>query len=169
MTTSEIADVVLAVVNAALFIYLLWLTRRYARATDGLLEMTRTASYGSVYIWATDLLSEPKRVEARDTVIKDLPKYKGTLKDMPPDLRKAFDETCRTYDAIGAAGLNGMLPHEIIVREWGDSIIKTYEPCARFLTELREERGPLFWNDFPRLYKKALEVWERPSPSRPSA
>lgn len=162
MTVSELAswaNVVVALLNAGLFIWLLLLTRRYARATDGILSTTRTASYGTVYIWATARLSEPERVRMRNTVITELPKYEGTFKAMPDELRIPFEETCRTYDAVGIAGLNGMLPPEIIAREWGNSIIKTHEACERFLKELRQERGQMFWNNFSELYHVAKKVW----------
>jgi len=162
MTASELASVgqvAMAVVNAGLFVWLIIVTKRYARATDGLLSTTRTASYGTVFIWATERLSQPERVKMRNTVIADLPRYTGTLKDMPDTLKIPFEETCRTYDVVGVAGLNGMLPPEIIAREWGNSIIRTHEACERFLRELRSERGEMFWNNFTELYRVAKKVW----------
>ena len=162
MTASELAswaNVAVAVVNVGLFVWLVAVTSRYAKATDGLLSTTRTASYGAVFIWATECLSEPERVKMRNTVITELPKYGGTLRAMPDTLRVPFEATCRIYDAVGIAGFNGMLPLEIIAREWGNSVIRTHEACERFLKELRQERGEMFWNNFTELYNVAKRVW----------
>ena len=162
MTAGELAswaNVVIAVVNGALFVWLVLITRRYAKATDGLLVTTRTASYGSVYIWAAERLSQLGRVEMRNTVITELPQYHGPVTSMPENLRIPFEETCRTYDLIGIVGFNGMLPLEIIAREWGNSIIRTHDACERFLKELREVRGQMFWNNFTELYLMAKKEW----------
>jgi hypothetical protein len=162
MTLTELASwsqVVVTAINSCLFIWLVVITRRYARATGGLLDTTRTASYGTVYIWAADMLSKPECVKARSTVMNELPKYKGTLEEMPDDLKVPFELTCRTYDLVGIAGENGMLPPEIIAREWGNSIINTHDASERFLKKLREDRGEMFWDNFTKLYGVAKRVW----------
>lgn len=154
------ANVVFVAISVAIYTYLAVITRYYANTTQQILEASKTASYAQIYIWATERLSDPSRVKMRRMVIEELPKYDGSLNDVPDYLRNAFEETCRTYDLIGSAGRNGMFPLELIVRESGDSIIKTHKACEPFLKELRKDRGELFWDDFTELAKIAKENWK---------
>ena len=158
---------ILAVINALLVLWIAILTRRYAEATEKILrasqeslETLRTSTYGTTYTWAANLLSSDKMVKHRRKVMQELPKFLNNIEGMSADLRESFEKVCRTYDLVGIAGHNGMLPHQIIAREWGDSIIKTHEACDRFLQELRKERGDMFWNNFTELYQEAKKVWK---------
>lgn len=163
MTIGEMAswaNVVFVALSVAVYIWLAIITRAYTKATEHILETTRTASYGSMYVWAAERLSEPGRVSQRHRVMKELPTFQGSFDDLPDDLREAFEETCRTYDLIGIAGLNGMFPLEIVAREWGDSIIQTHIVCERLLRELRNKRGEMFWNNFTELERVSQREWK---------
>lgn len=155
------ANVFVAGINALLYILLLWLTNRYARSTDGILKITSTSAGASVFTWAYTLLSDKERIVKRRIVIEELPEYKGSLSDMPPVLRDAFEETCRSYDAVAIACSIAELSHETIAKEAGNSIIRSYEASERFIAELQQERGPMFWNGFRELYKEAKLVWNQ--------
>jgi hypothetical protein len=73
-------------------------------------------------------------------------------------LKDTFEKVCRTYDLVGIAGHNKMLPHNIIAAEWGNSIIRVHELCEPYLEELRKNRGPAFWNNFSQLYAESVKV-----------
>ncbi|WP_133794445.1 DUF4760 domain-containing protein [Actinokineospora alba] len=83
----------------------------------------------------------------------------GTYESMDQSLKEKFEKVCRTYDLVGIAGHNKMLPHGIIVTEWGNSIIRLHELCQPYLDELRQERGPAFWNNFSQLYAESVKTW----------
>ena len=155
-----------AAINAGI-IWLAFTTKRYAdtterilKANENTLNVLKTSLHGSVYTWAADLLSNKTLLKHRSNVILNLPVFDGDFNEMPNDLKESFEAVCRTYDLVGIAGHNKMLPHMIIAKEWGDSIIKSYEPCKRHIEYLRAERGPMFWNNFSELYKESLEIWK---------
>ena len=77
---------------------------------------------------------------------------------MEDSLKDTFEKVCRTYDLVGIAGHNKMLPHNIIAAEWGNSIIRVHELCEPYLEELRKNRGPAFWNNFSQLYAESVKV-----------
>lgn len=156
-----------AIINVVIVFCLAWTTKRYADATDSILrtnentlKVLQISLHGSVYTWAADLLSRDEILAHRKNVFNNLPGFEGNLDEMPDDLRKSFKVVCRTYDLVGIAGHNKMLPHKIIAKEWGDSIIKSYEACRRHIDYLRIERGPMLWNNFSELYKEAKEIWQ---------
>lgn len=148
-----------AVLNVIVLLWLTRITRHYAKATHDALEIMRTSSYGTAYAWASDLLSNQEAVDNRrklfDADMSKYPKYK----DLPGDLRAAFEDCCRRYDCVAILGQNRMLPHLIIAREWGYSIIRSYEICKPFIRHYQEERGTMFWNNFEQLYRVAKEEW----------
>jgi hypothetical protein len=50
------------------------------------------------------------------------------------------------------------LPLEILARNWGASVVKCEMIARRLISDLREENGELWWDDFLRLaaYSKHL-------------
>lgn len=164
---TEIVIALSAVVNAAIIIWLAVTTKRYAdtterisRANESTLEVLKTSLHGSVYTWAADLLSSKVLLTHRSNVFNNLPNFTGNYDEMPEDLKESFEAVCRTYDLVGIAGHNKMLPHMIIAKEWGDSIIKSYEACKRHIEFQRIQRGPMFCNNYSELYKEALTIWK---------
>lgn len=144
-------------------------TERYASTTEDILSETRKsnetlklASYAHAYTWAANMLSDKDLIKYREKIMLELDSYNGSVDEMPAGLREAFEQVGRTYDLVGIAGHNGMLPYEIIAKEWGDSIIKTHEKCERFLLEFRlpEKRGPMFWDNYTELYRTAKRIWK---------
>ncbi|MGI5499355.1 DUF4760 domain-containing protein [Lentzea sp. CA-135723] len=95
-------------------------------------------------------------------MFRDLGAYRetgGTYEDMGAELKEKFERVCRTFDLVGIAGHNGMLPHNIIAAEWGNSIVRLHELCEPYLEEIRRVRGPDFWNNFSQLYRESLRIW----------
>jgi hypothetical protein len=156
-----------SVINVLIVWKIAQLTERYAKATDNILKANqesvdtmRQASYGTTFVWVSELLSSKEILLCRRKVMEELPNYHGTLEDILSELRESFEQTCRTYDLAGIAGLNGMLPYEIIVKEWGNSIIRTYEACEPYIETLRKDRGKMYWNNFTELYEESKNIWE---------
>lgn len=165
-----------AVVNLCVVALLTRITARYERSTAAIsednhrlmaaaeesLRVSRTASYGAVYTWAADLLSERTAIEKRRLLFRELPEFNGSVFEMRErnlPLWDAFEDVCSRYDLVGIAGHNDMLPHGIVAKEWGNSIIELHEICAKYLAEYRAKRGDWFWNNFTELYREAKSVW----------
>lgn len=128
-----------------------------------LARIARRNAIGSVFIWAADLLSNDESVKARRELFRDLRIHRetsGTHKEMEPSLRENFEKVCRTYDLVGIATHNKMLPHGIIATEWGNSIIELHELCEPYLNSIRKERGSDFWNNFSQLYIESVRIWK---------
>jgi hypothetical protein len=162
----EIITAVATAINVLLVLWIALITKRYADSTENILnanreslETLRKTMHGSTFTWAADLLSSTEMIIHRRKLFEELPGYKENLLTMPPDLRDAFEHVCRTYDLVGIACHNGMLSHEIIAKEWGNSLIRLHELCNRHLSELRADRGKIFWNNFTELYESAKKVW----------
>jgi|GEM_PF-6814407 len=163
---SEIIIAVATAINVLLVLWIALITKRYADSTEKILnanreslETLRKTMHGSTFTWAADLLSSAEMIRHRRKLFEELPAHKGNLQGMPQDLRDAFEQVCRSYDLVGIACHNGMLSHEIIAKEWGNSLIRLHEICNRHLAELRADRGIMFWNNFTELYESAKKVW----------
>lgn len=130
-----------------------------------LARIARRNAIGSVFTWAADLLSNDDMVRTRREVFHELTAHRdradGTYENMDAALKEKFEKVCRTYDLVGIAGHNKMLPHNIIAAEWGNSVIRLHELCDPYLKELRRDRGPMFWNNFTQLYEESRRIWTR--------
>jgi hypothetical protein len=126
-----------------------------------LARTARRNAIGSVFTWAADLLSRDTVVRARKDIFQNLKSHHerdGTYENMDESLKESFEIACRTYDLVGIAGHNGLLPRNIIAAEWGDSIIRLHELCEPYLHELRRTRGPDFWDNFSQLYAESIRM-----------
>jgi hypothetical protein len=49
----------------------------------------------------------------------------------------------------------GMLPKELIIDSWGNSLYSSWPIVRPLIDEYRKKRGPNFWDDYERLSKEA--------------
>ena len=95
-------------------------------------RIARKNAIGSVFIWSANLLSSEEAVQAcREVFIKlgMQPEDKRTLGHLDDSLRENLEHVCRTYDLVGIASHNNLLPRKVIAKEWGNSIIQLHEIC----------------------------------------
>jgi len=70
--------------------------------------------------------------------------------------KKIVDMVCHNYDIVGMIAAWGMLPKEIIVDSWCDSIRRLWAICEPRVEEQRKRRKALeLWDDFQWLAKEA--------------
>jgi hypothetical protein len=74
------------------------------------------------------------------------------------DQRKTVERVAQNYDVIGIMVRYGMLPREIILDSWGNSIWECWAAADEFLEHRKRERGnKSFWNDFKLLADEAVQ------------
>ncbi len=69
--------------------------------------------------------------------------------DLLQEERDAIDEVCQAFDVVGMMARWGMVPKEIILDNWSDSLRRLWPICERRVISERERRkAPEFWDDF---------------------
>jgi hypothetical protein len=121
--------------------------------------LSRTAD-ASVFKTAVDILQSDGIRRARGVVMQ-LPRYvNGTSWDMLEIVEA--EKVCQSYDSVGLLVKWHLLPAEMIVDSWGDSLIKTWKILQPLVNEYRVVRqAPETWDDFEYLVKEALAYRER--------
>lgn len=80
------------------------------------------------------------------------------LKDWNRNDRIQADVASAAYDLVGILGRPGVVPPDMIIDNWGDSVIKCYKAAKPLIEEYRvtDRRGEHFWDDFEWLYNQAI-------------
>jgi hypothetical protein len=136
--------------------------RRQLSAMQGQLETARLASQSQNILTVINFLQQSQVHDARRTLIglTSIPFEQWTLEE-----RTAVDKACGSYDVAGILVKQGIVPKEIIIDNWGDSIKKCHNAAEPLIAEYRkpDQRGPNFWDDFEWLYheveKSPLWKW----------
>jgi hypothetical protein len=72
--------------------------------------------------------------------------------------RQAAEEVCVAYDMAGILIRRGIIPEEIIIENWGESIRKCHEAATELLQDARKQFGEQFWDDFSWLASRVRDV-----------
>jgi hypothetical protein len=75
--------------------------------------------------------------------------------------RQAAEEVCVAYDMAGILVRRGIIPEELIVENWGESIRKCHEAAAELLQDSRQQYGEQFWDDFSWLESRVRDAEEK--------
>lgn len=106
------------------------------------------------FSYCVNLLQDPEVVKARGIVFEYAEKSSGT--SLTTETTDAIDLVCRTYDVVGMIAQWGMVPKEIILDSWCDSIRRIWPICEPRVQERRnKQKAPEFWDDFEWLYREA--------------
>jgi hypothetical protein len=117
------------------------------------LRETQKATYAQTFYVATARLQDEKTREDRKVVfqLKNKPVAQWTTDEIA-----AAERVCQTYDTIAVMVRNGMLPKNIILEHWGNSMSKIWFIVSPLILQYRSERNfPGHWDDFEWL---ALQV-----------
>lgn len=110
------------------------------------LKAMQKASLSQNVLTLIDFLQKPGLPEARKELIEVSGEKHPDSWDK--DERTRAERVCATYDIAGILIQQGIVPKEIIVDNWGDSIKKCYNAASKLIKEVREERGVDYWDDF---------------------
>ena len=61
-------------------------------------------------------------------------------------------------DVVGIMVRNKMIDVKMVIKEWRDSLIKSYEHAQPMITDYRKSNDNDFWDDFQWLYDRAKEI-----------
>jgi len=101
------------------------------------LRAMRSASTAQNILSVINYLQDPAIREARRLVLTDL-KGKPVASWTEADRRMA-SHVYATYDMAGILIQRGLVPKDLFVSNWGESIVKCYEILEPFLTELHTD------------------------------
>jgi hypothetical protein len=142
--------------------------RLYGAARDQInaaqkqLEASREATRTQSLLTAITFLQQDRIHEARSHLIAKGP---GTFSSWDAEERRSADIALGTYDIIAILCRRNVIPTEVIVDNWGDSIINCREKAFELVAYYRfpAERGPAFWDDLDWLYTlcKARPLWKK--------
>lgn len=111
------------------------------------------ASTASSYVEIFKFLQEDSMREARRLLLEDL--VKKDFKDWLPKEKMMAEKVCAAYDVMGVMVRKRFIGKHFIIEGWCDSIVKCWEAAKLMIEEYRKNRGPDFWIEFERIYKKA--------------
>jgi hypothetical protein len=132
--------------------YVYW---RQLVAMRGQQSATREAIETQSVIEIIQFLQQPGQRQARK-ILRGLigtPYEAWTEKD-----RQAAEEVCVAYDMAGILIRRGIIPEQIIVENWGDSVKRCHEAAAELLLDSRKQWGEQFWDDFSWLASRIRET-----------
>jgi len=119
------------------------------------LREIRKGTVAQAFSTAASILNEEKVRLARRTLIGN------SESDFTKWTKKEIDDgeiVCFNYDIVGIMVRNKIVDEKMVIKEWRDSIIKSYEHAQPMITTYRKSNGNDFWDDFQRLYNRAKET-----------
>jgi hypothetical protein len=145
VAVGAIGTVVTSVVIAVSVGFLLWQVRELRRAT-----------YAQVFANVVRVLQEEEVRKARRILfgLKGRPLEKWTEEE-----RLTAERVCQSYDSVGIMVRIGLLPKAIVTRNWGDSLVRSWDAARPLVSYYRVERpDPELWDDFEWLAKEASQA-----------
>lgn len=125
-------------------------------AHEQLKELTK-ATHAQSFFSAADRLQKEQLRSDRNRLFKLRDDEKG-LDQWDQEAKDAVGRVCHNYDVVGIMVRNGMLPKEIIIDSWGNSLFESWAAAELFVKDLRDnQRGRNFWDDFEWLANKAAQ------------
>lgn len=127
---------------------------RQLKAMQGQLEAARQASAGHNMLSLIPFLQTPSLRDARGVLIK----LKGkSFSVWTSSEREDAERVCAAYDVAGILIRNGIVPKQLIIDNWGDSIEKCHDAAKEYLASARAARGADYWDDFEWLAAEAAK------------
>ena len=118
---------------------------RQMKFMQGQLEASRHASAGQNVLGLLPFLQDPRVSEARGVLIN----LKGKAPNLWTDAEKeSARSACAAYDIAGILIRSGIVPKDIIMNNWSDSITKCHVAATEYLKEVRQSRGTDYWDNF---------------------
>jgi hypothetical protein len=134
-----------------------------------LLLAARRASEAQNLLTTITYLQQPHVRAARGSLLNlldrktDMPK---PLADWQEEDRAAAATAISGYDAVAILCRRNIVPVDVIVENWGNSILRCRKAAQPLLDEYRkpEHYGAAYWDDFEWLYTKARNspTWQTP-------
>jgi hypothetical protein len=117
------------------------------------LREIQRATYAQSFFTAADRLQTESLRQAREAIFA----LSGTpYGDWTAEQKKLGEVVCHNYDVVGILVRNKMLPEEMIVDSWGDSLRRLWPILKPLVLEYRKTRSsPEFWDDFQFLSERA--------------
>jgi len=172
MTTFEFWSLALGLITIILFgatVRVYWRILKEMQSQALLMQEQVTAiangSTAQNTISLIHFIQEERYRQARGVVINQLEKK---AQPWSQDEKVVASLVCSSYDILAILVRKGLVPQDIIVDEWGPSILRTHNILAPFMNEMRRNMGERYWDDFPWLAdqaQKAGHVIKRPLPS----
>jgi hypothetical protein len=120
-----------------------------------LLRQTRElkrATHAQAYFTALEYLQNDKVRFAR----KKLMEFGGKpLHSWLEPEKWTAEKVCQSFDSVAIMVRHGMLPKELIIENWMDSLIRCWAAAEQLVNDYRKIRGPEYWDDFEWLANEA--------------
>lgn len=119
------------------------------------LREIRKDTVAQAFSTVTSILYDEKVRMARRTLIGN------SESDFTKWTQKEIDDAeiaCFNYDIVGIMVRNKIVDQKLVIKEWRDSLIKSYEHAQPMITTYRKSNGNDFWDDFQWLYDRAKET-----------
>jgi hypothetical protein len=127
----------------------------------------RLATYAQTFSTALDHI-QPQEIRMSRRRLFHLQKQGLTLDKWTHEDKIEAEKVCQTYDVVGIMVRNGMLPKEIIIENWGHSILGCWNAASGLVEQYRVKGNtPELWDDFQWIANEVAE-WKSKyqSPSR---
>jgi hypothetical protein len=122
----------------------------------------RRGSQAQNILALVSFLQEESIRSARRTVRATLRERKWPKWKNQDELRRDVDKVCSSYDVVAIIVRKGLVPKDIIIDNWGPSVIDCYETVEPYIQEMRrpENSGPRYWDDFTWLYEESKGAFD---------
>lgn len=111
----------------------------------------RHSTWTQGFTYCVNSIQSEKARRARRLVfdLRDKSRPYLTPAELLPEERDSIEEVCQAFDVVGMMARWGMVPKEIILDSWCDSLRRLWPICERHVLNERERRkAPEFWDDF---------------------
>ncbi len=149
--STETYNLISALTQIATLVVLVWTVRTAMRQ----FKAARQNTWAQAFQNCVAMIQDPTVVAARGTIFS-MNENKTPLLEATPEQIAAIDIICRTYDVVGMIAQWGMIPKEIIVDSWCDSIRRLWPICEPRVKQRRsDQKADEFWDDFEWLFNQA--------------
>jgi len=116
---------------------------------------------GQNFISIINYLQDDRIREARRYVINKL--YKKDYINWNEKDNKMASIVCSSYDTLAILVYINLIPKNIIIENYGPSIINCYNILKPFIIDMQkpENSGSQYWNDIIELYNEAKNIFNR--------
>lgn len=122
------------------------------------LKLMENSNYSATFGFVTNHLQDPSIVNARKIILGEVFKNNIKMNEWNDEQIEAAKRICSTYDVVGIAIRNKMLPEQIVADSWGDSLRKTWTVLKPFVEKLRIERNSMeYWDDYEWLAEQSFK------------
>ena len=120
----------------------------------------RRATQAQAYSFVVERLQDEEVRDARRIVFKKL--KEKPLENWTEEERKTAEKVCHTYDAVGIMVRHKLLPREIVIDSWGNSLLHSWDILAPLVENYRQEFDAIeTWDDYQWLASEAKKHLSR--------